>query len=45
MLKKNINIINVDFQIMKGLMLKWNLNGNLNNIYLHHVLVIDVKRF
>ncbi len=42
MLKKNTNILSIDFEVSKGLILNWNLNGNLNNCFFRHVLILDV---
>lgn len=37
-------MLTVDFDIFRGLILKWNLNSGDANSFFRHVLIFDVKR-
>ncbi len=43
MLSKNSNIVKIDFDLKKGLILKWNFNGQLGTCYYRHILIFDVN--
>jgi hypothetical protein len=38
---KNSNILKIDFNGHKGLLLKWNLNSKNNNHYSRHFIILD----
>jgi hypothetical protein len=44
MLKKNENLLLVDYDINRGLLLKWNLAGKNNLTFFRHILIFDVDR-
>lgn len=39
---KKSNIVKIDFNLTKGLILKWNFKGLLNPCYFRHIIVLDV---
>lgn len=44
MLRKDNNIVKIDFDITKGLILKWNFKGYLTQKYFRHIIILDVDR-
>lgn len=44
MLPKDRNIVKIDYDIVKGLVLKWNFKGYLSTTFFRHVIILDVDR-
>ena len=44
MLRNKDKLLVLDFDIFRGMLLKWNLNSGESNHFFRHVLIFDVKR-
>lgn len=42
MQRKDSCIVNIDYDIKKGLIFKWNFKGYLSSIYFRHIIFLDV---
>lgn len=44
MLRNKEKMLVVDFDIFRGMLLKWNLNSGDVNSFFRHILIFDVRR-
>ncbi len=41
MFKKSDNLLKLDFETNRGLILKWNFTGNQNTCFYRHIVILD----
>jgi len=39
----NSNLLKIDYNLQKGLILSWSLTGHLSQQFLRHILIFDAK--